>query len=159
MRDVQADRLERMNRFVKRMNEVERDLTSPYVRPKDAATLILVDRSGPVPKVLLGKRHLRHKFMPGRYVFPGGRVDPADRLMPVARPLDPHAEAHLMKRLQRPSVAKAQAFALAAIRETFEETGLLLGVRSDDVGKVSSGPRIPSGPWSGFADANILPDL
>ena len=57
MSDVQADRLERMNRFVNRMNEVERDLTAPYVRPKDAATLILVDRSGPVPKVLLGKRH------------------------------------------------------------------------------------------------------
>ena len=52
-----------MNRFVKRMNEVNRDLSSPYVRPKDAATLILVDRSGRVPKVLLGKRHQRHKFM------------------------------------------------------------------------------------------------
>jgi 8-oxo-dGTP pyrophosphatase MutT (NUDIX family) len=130
MRDVQADRLERMNRFVKRMNEVERDLTAPYVRPKDAATLILVDRSGPLPKVLLGKRHERHKFMPGKFVFPGGRVDPADRLMPVAKPLDPHAEANLMKHLQRASAAKARAFALAAIRETFEETGLLLGVRA-----------------------------
>jgi 8-oxo-dGTP pyrophosphatase MutT (NUDIX family) len=151
--DVQAERLERMNRFVRRMNEVDRDLSSAYVRPKDAATLILVNRSGPVPKVLLGKRHLRHKFMPGRYVFPGGRVDPVDKLMPVAHPLDPHAEAHLMKRLQRPSVIKARSFALAAIRETFEETGLLLGVRSDDVGKV------PTGPWSGFAAANILPDL
>src|SRR5215470_12807649 len=123
MSDVPAERIERMERFVKRMNEVERDLTSPYVRPKDAATLILVDRTGAVPKVLLGKRHMRHKFMPGRYVFPGGRVDPADRLMAVARPLDAQAELQLMKRLQRPSSAKAQAFALAAIRETFEETG------------------------------------
>ena len=69
MSDVQADRLERMNRFVKRMNEVERDLTSPYVRPKDAATLILVDRSERLPKVLLGKRHQRHKFMPGSSSF------------------------------------------------------------------------------------------
>ena len=72
----QPDATERMNRFVERMNEVEHNLTGPYVRPKDAATLILVDRSGRMPKVLLGKRHLRHKFMPGRYVFPGGRVDP-----------------------------------------------------------------------------------
>jgi 8-oxo-dGTP pyrophosphatase MutT (NUDIX family) len=136
MSDVQADRLERMNRFVQRMNEVERDLTSPYVRPKDAATLILVDRTGPQPKVLLGKRHQRHKFMPGRYVFPGGRVDPVDRRMPVARPLDSHAQAHLMTRLQRPSAAKAQAFALAAIRETFEETGLLIGVRSDEIARI-----------------------
>lgn len=148
-----TDHLERMTRFVKRMNEVERNLTSDYVRPKDAATLILVDRSQPVPKVLLGKRHQRHKFMPGRFVFPGGRVDPVDRLMPVARALDPHAQAHLMKRLQRPSTAKAQAFALAAIRETFEETGLLLGVRSAEEVKV------PNGPWAAFAEAKILPDL
>src|SRR5512144_2316895 len=153
MSDVHADRLERMNRFVKRMNEVERDLTSPYVRPKDAATLILVDRSERLPKVLLGKRHRRHKFMPGKFVFPGGRVDPVDRRMPVARPLDPHAEAHLMKRLQRASAAKARAFALAAIRETFEETGLLLGMPTREPAKV------PPGPWTAFAEAKILPDL
>jgi 8-oxo-dGTP pyrophosphatase MutT (NUDIX family) len=153
MSDVLADRIERMERFVKRMNEVERDLTSPYVRPKDAATLILVDRDGRVPKVLLGKRHHGHKFMPGKFVFPGGRVDPADRHMPVARPLDPSTEAHLMKRLQRSSAAKARAFALAAIRETFEETGLLLGARGQATAKV------PRGPWTAFAEANILPDL
>ena len=153
MSDVLADRIERMERFVKRMNEVERDLTSPYVRPKDAATLIMVDRGGSVPKVLLGKRHHGHKFMPGKFVFPGGRVDPADRHMPVARPLDPSTEAHLMKRLQRPSAEKARAFALAAIRETFEETGLLLGVRGHATAKV------PRGPWTAFAEANILPDL
>jgi 8-oxo-dGTP pyrophosphatase MutT (NUDIX family) len=153
MSDVLADRIERMTRFVKRMNEVERDLTSPYVRPKDAATLILVDRDGRVPKVLLGKRHQGHKFMPGKFVFPGGRVDPADRRMPIARPLDPATEAHLMKRLQHPSAAKARAFALAAIRETFEETGLLVGVRERVTVKV------PRGPWTAFAEANILPDL
>jgi 8-oxo-dGTP pyrophosphatase MutT (NUDIX family) len=153
MSDVLADRIERMTRFVKRMNEVERDLTSPYVRPKDAATLILVDRAGRVPKVLLGKRHHGHKFMPGKFVFPGGRVDPADWRMPVARQLDPHTQAHLMKRLQHPSAAKARAFALAAIRETFEETGLLLGVPG------GAGAKVPRGPWTAFAQANILPDL
>jgi 8-oxo-dGTP pyrophosphatase MutT (NUDIX family) len=153
MSDASADRTERMTRFVKQMNEVERDLTSPYVRPKDAATLILVDRSGPAPKVLLGKRHQRHKFMPGRFVFPGGRVDPIDRVMPVARPLNPHAQANLMKHLQRASAAKAQAFALASIRETFEETGLLVGARSNEVANV------PGGPWTAFAEAKILPDL
>ena len=153
MSDVLTNRIERMTRFVKRMNEVERDLSSPYVRPKDAATLILVDRAGRVPKVLLGKRHHGHKFMPGKFVFPGGRVDPADRRMPVARPLDPATQAHLMKRLQRPSAEKARAFALAAIRETFEETGLLLGVRERATAKV------PRGPWTAFAEADILPDL
>jgi 8-oxo-dGTP pyrophosphatase MutT (NUDIX family) len=152
MNDAHADRAERMTRFVERMNEVERDLSSAYVRPKDASTLMLVDRSGPVPKVLLGKRHQRHKFMPGRYVFPGGRVDPADRLMPVARPLDAHAEAHLMKRLQRASPVKARAFALAAIRETFEETGLLLGAPGNRPDKVPL-------PWKAFSETGIVPDL
>jgi 8-oxo-dGTP pyrophosphatase MutT (NUDIX family) len=151
--DKETEHLDRMNRYVKRMNEVQRDLSHPYLRPKDAATLILVDRSGPTPKVLLGKRHARHKFMPGRFVFPGGRVDRVDRLMPVAHPLHPQMEAQLMKKLQRPNAAKARAFALAAIRETFEETGILLGVRHD--GPVKS----PKGPWSEFARAKFLPDL
>ena len=47
----------------------------PYFGPKDAATLILVDRSGATPKVLVGKRHDKVVFMPGKFVFPGGRVD------------------------------------------------------------------------------------
>ena len=47
----------------------------PYRRPVDAATLILVDRSVATPKVLVGKRHDRVVFMPGKFVFPGGRVD------------------------------------------------------------------------------------
>ena len=54
---------------------------------------------------------------------------------------------------QRPSAAKAQGLALAAIRETFEETGLLLGTRRD------SAPAAPAGPWTAFAEANIHPDL
>ena len=153
MQDDRSDAIERMNRFVKRMNEVERDLTAPYVAPKDAATLILVDRTGREPKVLLGKRHARHKFMPGKFVFPGGRVDPSDRQMPVARSLNRDAQANLMKRLARPSARKAQALALAAIRETFEETGLLLGVPATEI------PPVPEGPWTAFARAKILPDL
>jgi len=63
----------------------------PNVTPKDASTLILLDRSGPSPKVLMGKRHQRHTFLPGSFVFPGGGVDAADRLMPVGAGLDPRA--------------------------------------------------------------------
>ena len=62
----------------------------PYYRPKDAATLILVDRSGTIPKVLVGKRHDNVVFMPGKFVFPGGRVDKADHRIPV-RKLERHA--------------------------------------------------------------------
>src|SRR4051794_8513753 len=50
----------------------------PYRRPVDAATLILIDRTGPVPKVLVGKRHDKVVFMPGKFVFPGGRVEALD---------------------------------------------------------------------------------
>lgn len=119
----------------------------------DASTLILIDRTGPVPKVLLGRRHQGHSFMPDKFVFPGGRIETVDRLMPVASPLDPRAEARLMRRVGRPSRTKARALALAAIRETFEETGLLIGSRRD------TPPKTPGGPWAAFADAKVHPEL
>src|SRR5712691_6909006 len=152
MNERHADRIARLNHFVQRMNEVERDLSHPTNRPKDAATLILIDRSGRVPKVLLGKRHASHKFMPGKFVFPGGGVDPTDKRMAVARPLDPHAEGRLLRRFHHGSPVRARALALAAIRETFEETGLLLGVRSETA-------KVPDGPWTAFARHKVLPDL
>jgi 8-oxo-dGTP pyrophosphatase MutT (NUDIX family) len=123
------------------------------VRARDAATLILLDRSGPSPKVLMGLRHQKHVFVPNKFVFPGGRVDPADRRMAVGAPLNPHAEKKLMMHVQRPSEAQARALALAAVRETFEETGLLLGSKRDER------PKAPTGPWSDFAAEKIIPDL
>src|SRR5437899_12507205 len=152
MTDSNTDRIERLNDFVRRQDDMRRDPPLPALRPKDAATLILIDRSGPIPKVLLGKRHARHKFMPGKFVFPGGGVDPSDKRMPVARPLDPHAEARLMARFHKASPVRARALALAAIRETCEETGLLLGTRAEAA-------NIPRGPWEPFALHGVLPDL
>src|SRR5690242_14933301 len=69
----------------------------PYYRPKDAATLILVDRSGSMPRVLVGRRHDRVVFMPGKFVFPGGRVDKSDYRVPVAAPIPGELEANLLK--------------------------------------------------------------
>ncbi len=137
--------------LVKRMSEVKRDLSFATVRPKDASTLILIDRGTKVPKVLLGRRHGSAKFMPGKFVFPGGRVEKADRRVAIAEPLHPAVEEHLMRRVQRPSAAKARALALAAIRETFEETGLLIGRRQPM-------PPVPGGA-DPFADTGIAPDL
>ena len=71
-----ADRAERLTRTM-------RDQSFPNVKPRDSATLILIDRAEPVPKVLLGRRHERHRFLPGKFVFPGGRIEPSDRLMAV----------------------------------------------------------------------------
>ena len=127
-----------MTDTAERLTRVERDQTHPNLKPRDAATLIIVDRSGAQPKVLLGKRHAGLKFMAGKLVFPGGRMEPGDRKMPVASDLDPHAGTRLMRNVRR---------------ETYEETGLLLGKRVEAV------PAVPEGPWQAFADANVLPDL
>lgn len=140
-------------RLVARLAQTDHGHRFPTVRPRDAATMIIIDRAGPVPKILLGRRHAGHKFMPGKFVFPGGRVEPIDRHMAAASPIDPQVEARLMIRTQRASARKARAFMLAAIRETFEETGLLLGAAS------RSPVRSPGGPWDAFAEAAILPDL
>lgn len=123
-------------------------------RPRKAATLILIDRSGPAPKVLMGKRHPGHKFMPGKFVFPGGRIEPGDRRMNIAGALDAVTEAKLMACLPRPSPFGARAIALAAIRETFEETGLLIGAA--DMGAPQTPPP---GVWSDFAARGIFPSL
>jgi 8-oxo-dGTP pyrophosphatase MutT (NUDIX family) len=153
MSDDDLRGLDRMTALAEQLLEDESYFTLPNLRPKDAATLILIDNSAPTPKVLLGKRHHGHKFMPGKYVFPGGGVEPTDKRMPMARPLDRQAEQHLMRAVKRPSPVKARALALAAIRETYEETGLLLGVPADDA------PQAPPGPWAAFGQAHLLPDL
>ena len=122
------------------------------LRPKDAATLILIDRSGPTFKVLMGRRHNGHAFLPGKFVFPGGRVEVDDRRVPVTGALDAYDEARLMRRVVRASRLKARAFAVAAIREAFEETGLMIGR------KVDAPPTLPEG-WLSFAQAHVQPDI
>ena len=143
-----------MSELAEHMMRTARASTVPAWRPRDAATLILIDRSANVPKVLLGKRHRGHVFMPGKYVFPGGRVEPRDRHVPVAGQLDPAIEEKLMRHVSRPSREKARALAVAAIREVFEETGLLVGR------KVEAAPRVDAdGPVDPFAAAGVRPDL
>ena len=108
---------------------IDRAQPGRALRPRDAATLILVDRREHRPAlVLMGKRHAGHRFMPGKFVFPGGRVEPEDRRMAAAGALDPAVEEKLNARVRRPSPGFARALALAAIRETFEETGLAIGI-------------------------------
>jgi 8-oxo-dGTP pyrophosphatase MutT (NUDIX family) len=105
--------------------------------------------------VLLGKRHTGLKFMPGKYVFPGGRLDPTDKAMPVATPLDPQAEMRLMQRFHKASAVRARALALAAVRETFEETGLILGKPLK-----GGAPKKDYGEhWQGFLDQGMAPAL
>src|SRR5215472_6893358 len=124
----------------------------PYYRPRDAATLILVDRAGRIPKVLVGKRHDKVVFMPGKFVFPGGRVDKSDNRVPVAAHIPKELEDNLLKGSPKITASRAKSLAIAAIREACEETGLCLGRKADN----ASG-RL-DGAWQPFADAGLLPD-
>jgi 8-oxo-dGTP pyrophosphatase MutT (NUDIX family) len=126
----------------------------PYLRPRPAATLIILDHEGAESKVLMGRRHHAQKFMPGKFVFPGGRVDPADRQIAVMHALHPKVEEKLAKRRVTASAALPRALALAAVRETFEETGLVLGARSDAAARAH-----PPGPWSDYAGHGLTPNL
>ncbi len=100
------------------------------LKPRDAATLILIDRDGPAPKVLMGRRHMKHAFMPGKFVFPGGRTDPDDARLTGHVPLETVVETKLLAATgARTTAARARAIALSAVRETYEEAGLLIGRR------------------------------
>jgi 8-oxo-dGTP pyrophosphatase MutT (NUDIX family) len=99
------------------------------VRPRDAATLVAWRRSSAGLEVLMGRRAARHRFVPHHYVFPGGRVDRADYAAPLLSPLRPES----LRKLCDSCVPRlAQALAVAAVRETWEETGLVLGDVSGD---------------------------
>lgn len=141
-----------MTTIAREIIDSERDGFYAKVEPKDAATLIVVDRSGAEPKVLLGKRHKRHVFMPGKFVFPGGRVDATDLMMPVAAALHVDTERQLLKSTKLQSANEARALVMAAIRETFEEAGLVIGTRGSATGS------IPSGPWTKFVQTGYYPD-
>ena len=107
----------------------------PSPRPKDAATLILVRRDQSKPRVLMGKRSGRHTFMPDKYVFPGGRVDAGDARAPTISALKKSTEQKLRLHTRR----APQAFPLTAIRETWEETGLIVGKNASVCGKAPKG--------------------
>lgn len=126
---------------------------SARLRPRDAATIILMDTTGPEPKVLMGRRHKRHVFMPEKYVFPGGRVESADGRMAADGGFAEHIERRLLTQVTRPTARRARAYGLAAIRELAEETGLLLGSKGEPA------PSAPAADWTPFAQAGVLPTL
>ncbi|MEM9599647.1 MAG: NUDIX hydrolase [Pseudomonadota bacterium] len=98
-------------------------------RPKIAATVVLTIGDPKNPKILMGQRSSRHDFMPSVYVFPGGRVDRIDSYAPYAGDLSARSERILEAAV---SPRKARAIALSCIRETYEETGLMIGTATPD---------------------------
>jgi 8-oxo-dGTP pyrophosphatase MutT (NUDIX family) len=98
------------------------------VRPRDAASLILLRGEAAEVEILLGRRSARAKFMPGVYVFPGGGIEAPDRL-PWS--IESGAESLAPKLLYG---------ARAALRETWEEAGVLVGCPAAASPKSASGP-------------------
>ena len=93
-------------------------------RIRDAATMIIVRQHRGEPKVLMGERSSGHVFFPHHYVFPGGRVDRADGYVKPASDL----RQDVLERLTEACTERrARALAMAAVRETFEEAGLIIG--------------------------------
>jgi len=130
-----------------------REESAKAVRPKEAATLIVV-RQAKQPKILMGKRAATHKFMPNKFVFPGGRLDLIDQRLQVPKNLS----APVMKRLRKEtrkavSDNKLRGLALAAIRETYEETGLIIGRPSKK--NLSTGDKV----WQSYFDHGVEPPL
>ena len=120
----------------------------PAIRPRLAASLILTRGDRDNLEVLMGRRSSKHVFMPNKYVFPGGRVDRADNTAPLAADLASEPLHVMQKHLPE---RRARAAAVAAVRETAEETGLLIAARG------ATRSRHPH--WQPFQRDGLLPDL
>jgi len=138
-----------------RLNNIKRNRIFPNKRPKDAASLLIFDLDNPSGiHVLMGRRHPEQDFIPDKLVFPGGRVSAADSRISVSRDLaEPDRQNILFDMKGRPSRSRARGIALAAIRETFEETGLLIGRTGDKPQKSRSSQ------WRDYLGTGISPDL
>ena len=120
------------------------------LRPRDASTLIIVRKGKNGGEVLMGERSAAHVFVPENFVFPGGRVDRSDAFVEPATPLRPEVLERLTKTA---TPRRALALAMAAVRETFEETGLIVG------GPAKTDPkRMPKG-WEHFLATGMAPAL
>ena len=128
--------------------------TTRPVRPVDAASLVILRGDGAHAEALMGCRRRSSSFMPGWYVFPGGRVDALDSRIPDGVALRPEVEARLRRRCCGP---RAGALAMAAIRETHEETGLLIGTPGAGAMAGAAAPDTPF--WRACADSEVLPAL
>ena len=110
---------------------------------RDAATIIVL-RRGDEPSVLMGQRGAAAAFMPSKFVFPGGAVDPVDHKVSLTLADD---QAHA---LAADSVLPPAPLAAAAIRELWEETGQIIGAPG-------TWRDAPQG-WRGYAATGHVPD-
>lgn len=114
---------------------------------RQAATMILLRREPKTTSVLMGMRGAKAAFMPSKFVFPGGAVDPDDANAPLLSPLAALHQRRLMAEPRVDATADPHAIAAAALRELAEETGLLIG-------RKTSNPA----PWPGYAETSLGAD-
>lgn len=108
----------------------KKEKNTKIVKPRNAASLVLLKNNDNDVKVLLGKRSDKTRFMPGAWVFPGGVVDKNDYKIEKINSLN----KNIVKKLAvSNNTNMANALAIASIRETAEETGLMLGIKSKNI--------------------------
>ncbi len=122
----------------------------PIAKPRDAASLLLLEQGPGGISILMGRRPPASAFIPDAFVFPGGKVDPDDRRAPCPLPLAADTERALRSSASVSGTA-ARALAHEAIRETYEETGLL-------VARPAKFRAPGSGSWRAFEDRGLAPD-
>lgn len=116
------------DRFVESLERI----SEPPVAPRPAATIVLMRDVEPGIEILLLKRSRSAGFVPGAYVFPGGRVDASDATEDTLSRMDGLTPEAAAERLELPNAdPPAIAYYLAALREAFEETGILIGSGPD----------------------------
>lgn len=131
---------------------------NPPAEPRAATSLILVrDAASATPRVLMGKRRSTARFMPDARVFPGGAVEEADAtaaaLIRPGEGLAPICAERLSRDVR--GAPSAEALALSAVRETFEETGVRVGAAASNAG---AGAAVdPS--WAAYLAAGVRPRL
>ncbi|MCA0425231.1 MAG: NUDIX hydrolase [Proteobacteria bacterium] len=123
-------------------------------RPVDASSMVLINWRGTEPRILMGKRNPAAKFMPGFFVFPGGRIEREDGDAPHAGSLSEADMARLARFVSRPTERRLRGIALGAIRETFEETGFRLAVPASDAPAPMTDPS-----WVEFLSNGTVPTL
>ena len=144
----------KIDAILERLNKADRPRGEKNLRPRDAASIVVIDNSKRSPCMLVGRRHPDQVFIPNKFVFPGGRVDPSDSRLRAGDELTPVEEAKLLIDMKgNPSPRRARGLALAAIRELFEETGLLMGSKHDGT------LRTNATGWRDFLECGYAPRI
>ncbi|WP_166416658.1 NUDIX hydrolase [Cochlodiniinecator piscidefendens] len=114
---------------------------------RNAATVILLRDRDTNPAILMGQRGSKAVFMPNKFVFPGGAVDAGDADISLAQTM---SDTCIQRLRQDADATLSPALQVAAIREVWEETGLILGEKGDWQGQ-------PPEDWRSFSATGHIP--